>query len=150
MAVAEPTVDQTTPCPVRKPSGARCNRPVSGCDPMRTCASCRSAGAPTRVSWEIAKPERNALGEPAATVLPELVMEPLKNAGLSETAIHAPKESAREAIGTQAPPDTSTLVKQLGCLATALGSPANEVPHRDPTVDLIVSAPARRRAAASR
>ena len=154
MAVAEPEVAASTPCPVRGPGGARCNRPVAGVDPMRTCPSCRAAGAPPRVPWEIAKPERNALGQPSATVLPEIVMEPLANAGMSEMAIHAAPESARDAIGTQVPPDTATLVQQLGALGRSLAAPANDAPPpaalRDAMLDLIASAPPLRRTATGR
>lgn len=60
-----------------------CTNQVDGIDPQRTCAACRDRGAPTRVPWDEAK-------DTTGTFLPELVLEPLKNAHLSEMAIHAP------------------------------------------------------------
>jgi hypothetical protein len=83
--------EATTPCPVRV-RGKRCNRPVEAIDPMRTCGRCRASGAPTRVSWELAKPDHSA------TVLPEFVLE-LANAGLSEMAVHAPS-APKEEVGS--------------------------------------------------
>ncbi len=73
------------PCPWRI-RGKRCNKPVAGVDPMRTCEACFAKGAPARVPWEMAKPEASS------TVLPELVVV-LANAHLSESAVHIAEEA---------------------------------------------------------
>lgn len=81
---------RSTPCG-RWRSG--CKAQVEGIDPMRTCAACRAAGAPVRVPWEEAKPD--GLGSSG-----EMVMEPLKNAGMSEMALHLePKEEVGDFVG---------------------------------------------------
>lgn len=58
----------TTPCPWRI-AGARCGHAVPGCDPMRTCDACRTAGAPARVPWEMAKPKGSATSGEQVVVL---------------------------------------------------------------------------------